>query len=107
MAERQFRVVESEQIQNRRVEIVDVALVLGHFHTVIIGLTVNNSTFDAAAGQPRRESVGEMAAPVIAFRRGRASELGGPYDQSPVEQSARLQIADQSRDRLVNIARQR
>src|SRR5262249_61783753 len=94
-------------MQDRRVEIMNVAFVLGHFHSVIVGLAEYNSAFDAAASQPRRESVGEMAAPVIAFRRGRASELSSPYDQRLIEQSARLQIADQPRDGLVNIARQR
>src|SRR5262249_62127724 len=94
-------------MQDRRVEIMNVAFVLGHFHSEIVGLAVYNSAFDAAASQPRRESVGEMAAPVIAFRRGRASELSSPYDQRLIEQSARLQIADQPRDGLVNIARQR
>ena len=105
--ERQLRVIQSEQVQDRRVEIVDVAFVLGHLHSVIVRLAVYHPALHSASGQPRRESVGEMAAPVIAFRRGRAAKLGRPHDQRLDEQSARFQIADQPRDGLVNIARQR
>src|SRR5262247_4524846 len=57
-------VIESEQMQDGRVEIVDVAFVLDHFHSVIVGFAVSHSAFDSAAGQPRRVGVGEMASPV-------------------------------------------
>src|SRR5262249_47536387 len=83
-------VIESEQMQDRRVEIVDVAFVLDHFHSVIVSLAVSHSALDAAAGQPRRERVGEMAAPVIALRRWRAAEFRRPNDQRLIEQPARF-----------------
>src|SRR5262249_59386055 len=60
VAERQFRVVESDQMQDRSVEIVDVAFVLRHFHAVIVGLTVNNYAFDAAAAQPPPPRLAQM-----------------------------------------------
>src|SRR5262245_37417486 len=48
-----------------------------------------------------------MASPIIALRRWRAAEFRSPHDQRLVEQSARFQVADQTGDGLVNVARQR
>src|SRR5262249_2632560 len=73
VAKRQTGVIQAQQMQDRRVEIMNVALVLDHPHAVIVSLAVDHAGFDAAAGQPRRVGMGEMAAPVIALRRWRAA----------------------------------
>ena len=98
MPEGQLRVIESEQMQNRRVEIVYMAFVLDHFHSVIVGLAINHSALDAAAGQPRREGVGVMAAPVIADCYAAAADLDGrllafPYTDFPL---LRIDVGERS-----------
>lgn len=46
------RVVKSQEVQNRRVKIVDVHPVLGDGRAELIGAAVYHSPFDAAARQP-------------------------------------------------------
>ena len=47
-----FFVVESKEVENRRVQIMDVNDIFHGFETEFVGRAVNVSAFDAAACQP-------------------------------------------------------
>src|SRR5687767_7420443 len=93
MAEDQSLVIESEQVQNGRVEIVHMDGVLCDQTPVIISRAINGPPFDPAAGEPARKSGVMMAASLRSVGVRGAAELGRPYDQRFVEQAASFQIA--------------
>ena len=55
VAERQFLVVDAEQMQNRRVHIVAIGRIVGGFVGPFVAFAVSHAAFDAAARQPIRE----------------------------------------------------
>src|SRR5439155_18159067 len=102
---REFRVVEAEQMENGRVQVMHVHLVRGCVETEIIGLTNRNPRFHAAASQPGREAIRMMIATIIAAaldHRG-ATKLAAPNYQRRVEQSALLQVLDKRGAGLIGI----
>src|ERR1700752_795368 len=81
--------------------------ILRSLESYVIGGSVNGSALDTAACHPHAEAV----RPVItagcfrgAFRHRQATELSAPDDESRVEQTALLQVAEQRGDRLVGFA---
>src|SRR5262249_19125470 len=52
---RQLQVVESEQVQDRRVQVVDVDRLFGDVPAQLVGLAEHLAALDAAAGHPQRE----------------------------------------------------
>ena len=56
VAEGQARVIEAQQVQNGRVEIVDVNRVFRDAQAVFVGLAVNDSRAYARAGEPSAAS---------------------------------------------------
>ena len=109
---RQPFVIQSEQMQDRRLQIVDVdrsrrerrlirtdrlAMLVGDVIAVVIGAPVGEAALDAAAGQPDREAARMVVAAVavlgqFALRIARAAELAAPDDQGIVEQAAAFQV---------------
>jgi hypothetical protein len=61
------------------------------------------SPFDAASGQDDREDLGIMIAPGGAVDLGRAAEFRGHHHQSGIEQAALIEIADERRQRLIEL----
>src|SRR5262245_34235983 len=75
-------VVDAEKVQDGRVEIVDLHLVFDGVEAVLVGRTIDNATFDAAAGQPDREAVrAVVAAGLRALSDGRAAKFARPDDE--------------------------
>ena len=64
VAVRQLLVVETQQVQERGVQVVDVDIVLHGLEAELVGGAVDLSALDAAAGQPDREAVGVVIASV-------------------------------------------
>ena len=62
-------VIESQQVQNGRVEVVNMDWILSDVHSEIIGLTVRNPAFNSTSGQPHRIRVFMMITPghLVAF----------------------------------------
>src|SRR5437016_2881989 len=60
-------VVKAEQMQKRRVQIVNVNFVFDRLESEFIGGAVNRAAFDAAAGQPYTEAVRIVIAPHLRF----------------------------------------
>ena len=56
-AEGQSLVIEPEQVEDRRMQVMDLDLILHNFIAVLIGGAVDGAAFDAAAGQPATESI--------------------------------------------------
>ena len=98
--------VESELVQDRSVQLLDVEPVLDRLVAQFIGTADTDASLDAAAGHPHGESRGVVVAPGAFGVLGRwlSAELASPDDERLVEQSASLQVAKQSRDGKVRIA---
>ena len=64
----QLLVVQAQQVQDRRVQIVDVDLVFDGVIAVFVGGAVAHARLHAAAGQPHREAVGVVVAAVVPLR---------------------------------------
>src|SRR5438132_5191530 len=77
----QLGVVDAHQMQNGRVQVVDMHAIFDSVPAVVVGVAVGHAALDAATGQPYGEAEGVMLAAVGAFRRGRAAELTAPDDQ--------------------------
>ena len=95
-------VVDAEQVQHRRVQVVDLDLVLDGVVAVLVGRAVDRAALDAAAGQPDGEAERVVVAAVGALGERRPAELAAPDDQRLVEQAAGLQVLQQAGDRLVD-----
>ena len=62
-------------MKNRRVQVVDMNLVLDGVIPIVVGRAVFHASFDAAAGRAHRESVRVMVAAIRALGNRRASEF--------------------------------
>lgn len=101
-------VVHAEQMKNRGVEIVYVDSVFTYIHSEVVGLSVTDSAFDPAAGQPHREGVFVMVTSgkpfvlrVAALPQRRSTKFRPPNNQCVFQQVSLLEIFQQRRDRSV------
>ena len=97
--------IEAEERQHRRVRIVDVHLVVDGAQAELVGGADDLAALDAAAGHPHGEAVRIVIAALAALRRRRAAELARPHDERFLELTARREILEQRRDRLVDFPR--
>jgi hypothetical protein len=93
-------VVDSHDVQDRRLQVVHVDRVLGDVVAEVVGRAVGEARLDAAARHPAGEAARVMIAAVVgrgelALRVVRAPELAAPDDQRVVEQAALFQVGDQ------------
>ena len=84
--------VESQQVQDRGLQIEDGHFILGDVIAEVVRLAKHDSRLNAAAGHPDRKTVRMVVAaqklgagPL--FVHGRAAELSAPHDQGLVEQA--------------------
>ena len=105
--ERQFRVLQTEQMQNRRVDVVDVATVFHGAETEFVGLADDRARFHAAAREPHRERVNVMIAPGLFahFAHRRATEFAAPDHERVFQKTALFQIFDERGARLIDFLR--
>ncbi len=69
-------------MQDSRVQIMHVNLVLYDVETQLVAFPQRDAAFNAAAGQPHRESIGMMVAAVVsALAHGRPAEFAAPDHQ--------------------------
>ena len=109
-------VVDAEQMQDRRIEVVDVhragsplflaglrvhgfAVFVSDVVTVVVGPTVGDARLDAASGHPRCEAARVMVAAVVfsgetALAIDGASKLAAPHDERVVQHASFAQILD-------------
>ena len=88
--EGELRVIEAEQVQDCRVQIVDVRAILDGVEAEFVRRADGLSAFYAAAGEPHRERVNVMVAPgeFAVFAHRRTSEFAAPHDERVLEQPA-------------------
>ena len=82
--EREVLAVEAEQVEDRGVEVGDVAAVGDGVVAEIVGRAIGLAAFDPAAGKPDGESVWVVVAAVLALRARGPAELASPEDQGLV-----------------------
>ena len=106
VAKRQLFVVEAKQVQQRRMQVVDVHAVLDRLEAEVVRLTVAHAALRAAAGEEHTEAMRVVVAAVAILAHRRATKLAAPHDQRVIQQAALLQVAQQRRDGLVNVLAQ-
>ena len=95
---RQFRVIEAEQMENRRVQVVDVHFVFDDMKSEFISFSKGDAGFDSASREPHRKGLrvmiaAEFAAGIgIALDHRSAAELTAPEDERIVEQPALFEV---------------
>ena len=103
-------VIETEQREDRRMQVVDVDFVLGRGKTKFIRRAINLPAFHTAAGKPHREAVMIVIAAInfagVAAGRWqlngwRAAKFTTPNHQCRFKQAALFQIFQQRSDGLV------
>ena len=101
--------VETEQRQHRRVQIVNVNLVGGRCGAEFIRCAIDRAAFHPAAGEEGGERLGVVVAArivvAISVLDRLASELAAPDDERIVEKISLFQIRDERGERLINFLR--
>ncbi len=104
---RESEVVESEQVEQGCVEVVDVDGIARDVPSDLIRFTVGESAFESAARHEDGESegvvisAGDIFAAAAVFAEWGASELACDNDECFVEETALFQIFDERSDGLV------
>ena len=93
-SDREFRVVDAEQVQHRGVEVVNAHRVLRDPVAEVVGGAVGDAPLDATAGQPDREGLHVVVA-AVALRHRRAAKLRAEDDERVVEHAAAGEILDE------------
>ncbi len=101
--ERQPFVIESHQVQERGVEVVDGGLVDGRFESELVAFAVAESLLHAGSGQEAGERTGVViAAGSVGLQERHATEFGRPDDQRVFQQAALFHVGDQRGRRLIH-----
>ena len=105
-AESELQVVESQQLQDGGVQVVDVHFAFDWSEAHFVGGTVNVSGFDSAAGQPHGKGIDVVIAAggFPGFAHGSASEFAAPNDESIFEQSASFEVEYECSGGLIDFA---
>ena len=85
-------VVHSQEVQHCGVQVVDFLFVFDRFVTVLIGLPVNRTAFDASSRQPHTESEGVVIASVRTLGERCTTKFPGPDDECFVKQTPVFQV---------------
>ena len=94
--------IQSEQVENRRVEVVDRDDIVHGLVAEFVRGSVRKGGFDASTGEPAGKAFGIVVATAGPFLEGRhATEFGTPDDQRVFEQAALFQVFDESCGRLI------
>ena len=94
-------VIEPEEVQEGGVEIVHVDAVGDGSVADFIGCAVGVAGLGATAGKPGGEAARVVIAAILALRKGSASELSAPPDESVFEEAALFEILKEGGDGFV------
>ena len=103
---RQAFVVQAHEVQDGRMEVVDVGSIFDGSQPKYIGSAIAETGFDSATGHPDRETVVIVVTPFLAFGSRGSAKFSSPQDQRLVEQSALFKIREQRGNSLVAGIRQ-
>ncbi len=106
---REKLVVDSQAVQDRRIQIVDVDRVRGDVVTELIRFAVDDASFHAAAGQPDAKAARMMIPAVVGVRERslrvhRAAEFAAPDDERVFEESPLLEILNERCRGLIGVS---
>ena len=92
--------VDAHEVQNGRLDVVDVHRVFDDVEPVVVRFAVHVSTSDSAAGHPQREGSPMMVPPIIVrlwltLCVRRAPEFAAPDDERIFQQAPLLQVPHQ------------
>ena len=79
--------VQSEEVEDRRVEVMEMYLVHDRVVAVVIRSPIRKTRLYAAACHPHRECFGIVVPSIRALRRRRATKFPAPKDQRVLQQS--------------------
>ena len=102
VAESQFLVVDSHQVQDRGVEVVEVDLVFNSVIAVFVCASVDKPGTDTTSSHPHRESVRVVVAAISVLGGWCPAEFTAPDHQCLVEEATGLEVGQQSGDRFVD-----
>lgn len=102
--------IDAHQVQQGRVEVVDVDFVFDRVKSEVIGGSVMIARLYPGSRHPDREAVGVVVATVLLttrnsiekFEGGSASEFAAADDEGVVEQTAPVQVVQETGDGLVH-----
>ena len=98
-------VIEAEEVQDRRLEVVGRDDVLGRAVADLVGGAEGHAALDPAAGQPDREALAVVVAAggrvEVPLADRQPADLAAPVNERRVEQAALLEVLHQRRGRLV------
>src|ERR1700751_5529176 len=101
--------VESEQVEHRRVQVANLDWIFDDFVSHVVSLPVADAGFYAAAGEPDCEGAGIviaayilhfLSAPVFSHRS--AAEFSAPNHQRVFQETARFKGGEQRRSGLID-----
>src|SRR5207245_1665596 len=98
----QLLMVNAQQAQDGRVQVMSVDLVFHSAETEFIRRADGFAADDATAGHPGGKSVGIVVTAIAALHHRSASEFANPYHQGAFQHSALFQIAQKGGYRLVS-----
>ena len=96
-------VIDPQEVEESGVKIVHADLVLDSEVAKVVGRPVDRAALHPPTGKPQSETVGIVISTVAILRYRRASEFRAENDQRTIEETSLLEVADQSRDRLVDL----
>ena len=98
----QFFVIQTEEVKEGGVEIVDVNRAVGNPVTQVIRAAMNMTGFDSTSCHPNREGFLVMVT-TVSLSHGGTTKFSTPDNQCLVKQSSFLEVLDQGTDRLINL----
>src|SRR5262245_55013443 len=103
-AVREARMVETQEVQESRMQVMDMDRVRSDVETQLVGLAVRVAGPDAAPREPQAEAAVVMVAAVVpALHHRRPSEFAPPEDERIREEPALLEIRDERSAGLVGV----
>ena len=89
---RELFVIESEEVQDGGMEVVDVDLIFSDLIAVFVCRAIGHASADSGASQPGGKCVRMVRTADRAVVVGRATKFGGPDDQSFRQQSSLFEV---------------
>ena len=100
----QSSVIETQQMQQRRIQVMDMHWVGYDIESKVIRLAVNISSFESAPSKPHAEAAIVMIASIISsLNHRRSTELATPNDQRVIKKPTLLQVLNQCSARAIRV----
>ena len=100
---RKLRVIESDETQNGRIDIVNAERRFLGAKAELVTRTKHLTTLNTGACHPHAECIRMMVPTVLSFGERRPAEFAAPYNQRRIEQTARFEIGQKTRDRKIGL----